>query len=407
MRVAILAGTFPLPSETFVLNQVVGLLNRGVEIDVYAGRPPNEKWVRQVHPGHDFRNHVTYWPTRLSDFPRATAGLIKIVLSRQGRNFFEQAILGNIGNAPISRVERLIMGSLCHSRREYDAILAHFGPVGMIAQALRQMGALRGPLVTVFHGFDLSGVLYEKGWDYYEQFLSQLDLALPVSDFWRQRLLALGADEKRVVVHHMGIDCERFVFRPRRPAKDGSVMMIAVARLVEKKGIEYAIRAFAQIADKHALVTFGIVGDGPLRARLEAVAADLGIAGRVNFLGWRTPEEVRELLANAHILIAPSVTSADGDMEGIPVSIMEAMAQGMPVITTRHSGIPELVETGKSGLVVSERNTDELAQAVDHMISSPHKWEAMGSSGRKCVEGHFNQSALNDQLVETLRSFSQ
>ncbi|MBU0994021.1 MAG: glycosyltransferase [Proteobacteria bacterium] len=404
MKVALLAGKFPLLSETFVLNQAAGLLACDVEVDIYAGRPPADTIIHEGDISAHLYQAINYWPNRLEEIPSIVLRLIKLLLSKRGRIIFSRMTTTRIGNAPITKLERLVMGTFCHYLRSYDAILAHFGPLGMIAEELRRIGALNGPLITVFHGYDLSGLLQEKGKDLYDQFLQKLDLALPVSEFWRQRLIELGADESRTIVHHTGIDCERFVFQARYPGTNGLIQMIAVARLVEKKGLEYAIRAFAKVFTKHPGARLCIVGDGPLRSKLEGIRSEAGLQDSVQFLGWRTSSEVVELLANAHMLIAPSVTSADGDMEGIPVSIMEAMAQGLPVVATQHSGIPELVKDGESGLLVPERDVDSLAGAIDQMLSFPDRWESMGKSGRKYIEAHFNQSILNDRLVEIIRN---
>jgi colanic acid/amylovoran biosynthesis glycosyltransferase len=145
-----------------------------------------------------------------------------------------------------------------------------------------------------------------------------------------------------------------------------------------------------------------VFGDGPLRERLGMLAADLGIADRVAFEGRQGQEGVREGLARSDVLVAASVTAADGDEEGIPNVLKEAMASGMPVLGTRHAGIPELVEDGVSGWLVPERNEPALAEALVRLASEPERWAAMGRAGRAKIEREYDIDRLNDRFAGML-----
>jgi len=126
----------------------------------------------------------------------------------------------------------------------------------------------------------------------------------------------------------------------------------------------------------------------------------LNIGNKVRLLGWKQQEEIIELMKNTDIVIAPSVVSEDGDEEGIPVVLMEALAQGMPVLSTQHSGIPELVQDGESGFLVPERNVNALAEKLAYLVKHPEIWSAMGQAGREYVEKCYNIDTLNDKLVD-------
>ncbi len=176
---------------------------------------------------------------------------------------------------------------------------------------------------------------------------------------------------------------------------------MTIARLVEKKGVAYAIEAVARLVSSGKRITYDVIGgDGGLRRDLERLIEDLGVWAYVRLLGWKNHDEVLRLLQNAHILVAPSVTATNGDQEGIPNVIKEAMALGLPVISTLHSGIPELVEDGKSGFLVPERDVDSLADRLAYLIDHPERWPEMGQLGRKYVEEHYDINTLNDSLVE-------
>jgi colanic acid/amylovoran biosynthesis glycosyltransferase len=146
-----------------------------------------------------------------------------------------------------------------------------------------------------------------------------------------------------------------------------------------------------------------VTGDGPLRADLQGLIDELGIGREVKLTGWKAHDEVIDLMRGSHILIAPSITTADGDQEGIPNVLKEAMALGMPVIGTTHSGIPELIEHGLNGFLVPEKNAEALADCLTYVIDNPDIWPSLGHNGRKYVEGQFDINTLNDHLVEIYR----
>jgi colanic acid/amylovoran biosynthesis glycosyltransferase len=296
------------------------------------------------------------------------------------------------------------MASVARAAGPFDVILCHFGHVALEVDRLRELGAISGKLVTVFHAYDLTVLLRERGEDAYEQLLRRGDLFLPISQHWRQRLIGLGCPPQRLAVHHMGIDTRRFPFAERRPDGDADVTLVSVARLVEKKGLEHGIRAVAALRDRDLPVRYTIAGDGPLRAQLEALTHELGLADVVKLLGPIDQDEVGRLLAKAQVLLAPSITANNGDQEGIPLSIMEGMALGMPVVSTWHSGISELVEDGVSGYLVPESDSETLADRIEILIAEPERRAEMGTAGRRIVERDFDVDRLNDQLADRLES---
>jgi colanic acid/amylovoran biosynthesis glycosyltransferase len=170
--------------------------------------------------------------------------------------------------------------------------------------------------------------------------------------------------------------------------------------LVEKKGIEYAIRALAQAARKHPRVHYDIIGDGPLRSQLQKLAVEQSVDGIVQFHGALNGESVRALLDRAHAFVLPSITAKDGDQEGTPVSLLEAQAVGLPVITTRHSGIPEIILDGESGWRVPEGDSDRLAERLNHLIENPEDWAAAGRCGRRLIETTFNSDQCLTALLQ-------
>lgn len=388
MKIAIVAGAFPALSETFVLNQVTGLLDRGHDVRVFAEEARQDARTHEDVARYDLLSRTTYWPSGVGAMLR---------LARSPRK---------LARAVASRNADVALGATYVG--EFDAILCHFGHVGERVRALRDAGVIDGPLAVIFHAYDVTVLLREQGEDYYERLFDQAELLLPISEAWRARLIELGAPADRIAVHHMGIDTTRFEFAPRDRAPDEPTRLVTIARLVEKKGISDAIQAVAAARRRFGTrLELDIVGDGPLRGELEALAQRCEVDDVVRFLGWRTQDEIAATLQESHILIQPSVTAANGDMEGIPVGIMEAMASGMPVVSTYHSGIPELVEDRVSGRLVPERDAGALAVALRELADDPGQWAALGAAGRAKVVAEFDVDTLNDKLQLRLQSLAE
>jgi colanic acid/amylovoran biosynthesis glycosyltransferase len=256
---------------------------------------------------------------------------------------------------------------------------------------------VRGRLVTSFRGADVTRYVKSRGEGVYRGLLRRGDLFMPVSQDFARRIERMGADPRKVVVHRTGIDLRLFAYRSRA-AGSTPLHLVTVARLVEKKGIEYVVRAVARLAAEGADVRYTIVGDGVLRESLARLAGELGVSECVHLAGWRPQREVRDIMDRADVLVAPSVTAASGDQEGIPNAVKEGMALGLPVVSTQHSGIPELVEDGVSGFLVPERDDHALAASIRTIRDSADLRRSMGRAGRTRVEREYDIERLNDAL---------
>ena len=222
---------------------------------------------------------------------------------------------------------------------------------------------------------------------------------MPVSQSLKKRIVDQGCPEEKIFVLPSGIDCEKLTYSKKTVPQGEPIRVVTIGRLVEKKGIAYAIEAMAKVIAAGRCATYEVVGEGVLRGQLERLIEERGMQAHIRLLGRRTHDETIRLLQGAHMLMAPSITAADGDQEGIPNVLKEAMAMGLPVMGTRHSGIPELVEDGVSGYLVNERDVDALADRLSYLIDHPERWEAMGKAGRARVETCYDIEALNDRLV--------
>jgi colanic acid/amylovoran biosynthesis glycosyltransferase len=270
--------------------------------------------------------------------------------------------------------------------------------------ALRNMGVIGGKLLTAFHGYDVSRYLREAGPEVYDRLFEEGDLMLPISHYWKDKLIELGCDPRKIGVHRMGVDTGRFAFTPRTLPAEGPLRLVTVARLIDKKGVEYAIRAVAAYAEQGGEVEYTIIGDGPLAPALSRMVRELGMESHIRLTGAMERPGVFATLNRSHVLLAPSVTSADGNQEGIPVAIMEGMATGIPVISTYHTGIPELVEDGVTGMLVPERDPAAIVASLTRLADDPEMYVRVAAAGRERVEQEFDIHRLNDRLVDVYRA---
>ena len=403
MQVTVLTSVFPKISETFVLHHVTGLLDRNVDVRVIAKRSEEKAFSNAEVEGHSLRDRTFHFHRKkiFSDRLSGLAPLIGRGLVRRERRPVLAALNAfRFGKSALSLKTPWLADGFLNVGKT-DILHCHFGPNGVLGAYLKQLG-LTDKLVVTFHGYDVSRVLKKNRKEHrYDEIFRHADLILPVSEHWREKLIELGAPADRTLVHRMGINPDYFSFRERK-AHQRPMRIATTARLTEKKGLEYGVEAVAMAAEKNpdVKVHYDIIGDGPLRKKVAALIEKHGLQERVTMHGAITLEEVRDLLAQADVFILPSVTASDGDKEGVPVSLMEAMAMGMPVISTWHSGIPELVNDGVSGCLVPERDVEALADRICWMSENRGQWAELGRAGRKKVEREFNLDLLHDRLVE-------
>lgn len=399
MKIAFIVGAFPKLSETFILNQITGLLDMGYEVEIFARFNLKEKKVHANVEKYRLMDLTHYISVPHNKIKRILKAIYLIIT-----NFHISPIkilkslnIFKYGKKALSL--ELLYLFIPFSGKKFDIIFCHFGPNGIIGSSLKKMG-VGGRIITTFHGYDMSTYILSNGSDVYRDLFLSGDLFLPISDYWKRKLIKLGCNEKKITVHHMGINLEKFKYSQKKTQHGEPVKILTVGRLVEKKGHEYTIKAIAKAITDHKNVIYLIAGDGPLRNKLESLVSELKIKKYIKFLGAVEQDEALRLYQQAHIFVLHSVTASNGDQEGIPVVLMEAQAVGLPVISSYHSGIPEVIIDGKSGFLVPEKNVNVLAEKIEYLIEHPELWPEMGQSGRVYVKNHYDIYRLNNRLIE-------
>ena len=332
MKVGFFLLKFPLSSETFVLNQITAFIDMGFEVEILALQKGDTQNTHAAWTKYNLAAR-TRW---LQDEPTGKVAKLRHRASQTLRgihrkNTWQALNLKRYG----AESRNLILSAICGQVAipfYADVFIAHFGPAGVTAAKLRELGVIRGKIATIFHGIDISSrEVLNHYTPEYQQLFRRGELMLPISDLW--------------------------------------------------------------------------AGIGPWERRLRTLIEQYQLEDVIEMPGFKPSHEVKAMLDDADVFLLPSVTGADGDMEGIPVALMEAMAVGIPVVSTLHSGIPELVEADKSGWLVPENDACALAQRLAAFSQlDTDELTTVVKRAREKVEHDFNQQVINRELASLLQA---
>jgi colanic acid/amylovoran biosynthesis glycosyltransferase len=305
-----------------------------------------------------------------------------------------KVLLGSLGVPPRRWLREL-------RARDPVIVHAHFGTNAPPALALgRSLGV---PVLVTFHGYDISTVARRAGQRRARaRVFRDATHIIAVSAFIRDRLLDAGCPADKVTVHHIGVDTDRV--RPGETAPRRPRQVLFVGRLVAKKGLVHLIRALQRVAPELPDVEVVVAGDGSLREALEREAVERRVPMR--FLGVQTPAQVLELMQRSALLCAPSVVAASGDAEGLPMTIVEAQAAGLPVIASPSGGSADGFRDGETGILVPAGDEDRLAAALRALLTDPPLLERMSAGARDFAVRHFDlrrQTARLEDIYDRIR----
>ena len=283
------------------------------------------------------------------------------------------------------------LGKLLAILAETRARLLHiyFGHIAVHLLPLIQ--AWKNPSIVSFHGADVMVDMNKPA--YREATLQMLDavtLVLVRSESLRRALVDLGCNPEKIEIQRTGIPVEEFPFRRRVLPNSGEWQFLQAGRLIEKKGLPVTIRAFEVFVRQYPNARLRVAGEGPLLRELEMLARELKIAQCVSFTGFLSQEQLREIYYRSHIFLHPSQIGRDGNQEGIPNSMLEAMATGLPVFATEHGGIPEAIEHGVSGVLVPERDEFVLVETLLNAVQDPDLLWRIAFAGANAVREKFD-----------------
>jgi colanic acid/amylovoran biosynthesis glycosyltransferase len=395
MRIAMIVGGFPLISETFILNQVTGLIDLGHDVQIFARRSNRDLAVHA-----DVHRYGLLQRTHHYDLPagrgrrvaraaisllgglRRRPGLLRCV--NPGRYGTPYNMLNNAMHAPPIL------------RYDPDAIMCHFGTNGIDFIFLKDL-LPDVPFVTMFHKGDIL-LGDERTPAVYTRLRQHGDAFLAISDSWnRRKLVEFGFDNRRIVTHRIGVDVARIPFRPRA-ARGNDLDILTVARLHPEKGLHHGITAAAALraARKDLRVRYRIIGGGDAEPDLRALIDRLGVADAVTLLGPQPTAEVLAWMQRSDVFLLPSLA------EGTPTVLIEAQASGLPIVATDVGGVRDILPDGRSGFLVPGGDSGAMIASLRRLVDQPERWEEMGRAGRAFVAEHHDIQKLNRTLAELL-----
>jgi colanic acid/amylovoran biosynthesis glycosyltransferase len=397
-RLAYLVSRFPVATETFILRELDEVANSpGVDLQLFSLFPgerrsvhrAGDRWLAKLHRCRPLDPLLgpAWWLVRR---PLRLAGAVGWVMrshATQPGVLIKALITIAVGAAHARRIARLGIQHVHAHWATYPALAAWM--------TWRLTGI---PYSFTGHAHDL--FIHRLG---LERKLRDADFAIATSEHSRRLLESLGAGATPVHLVHTGIDRDAYRFRPRAPAPSGRIRTLCVASFSEFKGHRVLIAALAARGPQIDRVDVELVGEGPLRAEIETLAARHGLRHRFRFLGRLSEEDVARHLDAADIAVLPSIVARNGDTEGIPNALMEAMASGVPVISTRVSGIPELVQEGETGLLADPDDADGLREAIERTLDEPESAYARAVAARRLIEREFEIHPIAGRLVALFR----
>jgi colanic acid/amylovoran biosynthesis glycosyltransferase len=392
MRIAFIVGGFPLISETFILNQITGLIDLGYAVDIYARRSSPD---RAVHPEVEkygllgrtcwFNLPRTRWgrvkragATFLRTFPRHPLAMLRCLNLRRYGSVYR--VLNNIMHAPPFLAAK------------YDVVMCHFGGNGIDFIFLKDL-LPRLKFVTMFHKGDIL-LGDERTAAVYRQLPKQGDIFLAICESWnRRKLLEFGFDARRIRLHPIGVDTRRISFQVREP-RGARLDILTVARLHPEKGIEHGLRAVAALIARRpdTVVRYRVIGEGQDRDRLAALVEALGLSAAVELVGSLPTPDVINWMHASHVFLLPSLA------EATPTVLLEAQATGLPILATDVGGVRDIV-AAQAGFLVPAADPNALADRLTVMVDHPERWPAMGRAGRRFVEERHDITDLDGRLA--------
>ncbi|WP_404789953.1 glycosyltransferase [Altericista sp. CCNU0014] len=407
MRIAYLTGEYPRATDTFIQREVAGLRNLGVEVHTFSVRPTGIEHIVGPEQQAERDRTVTLLPPHLPHLLRAHISL----LFSSPRRYAQGLKLAWVGRSP--GLKALLYqffyfieaGTLAHALQQRQIRHLH----NHLADSSCTVAMIAATLAGIRFSFTIHGPAI-----FFEPYRWRLDLKVEqalfvscISYYCRSQLMLFCPSDQWPKLHivHCGVDLQRFTPVSHQP---GRKRLLYTGRLSAAKGLPILFQALQQVVPRHPELILTLVGDGPDRHALETLAANLKLTPHLKFVGYQSQDAVCQYLRDSDIFVLPSFS------EGLPVALMEALAAGVPVITTAIAGISELVEAGINGYLIPPGAVEPLVQSLDRLLDDAELRQRMGQAGRLKVEREFNlaqevpwlkqvmEAALSGQ-TETLR----
>lgn len=316
LKIAFITDIFPAVSETFIIDQIAGLIDRGIKVEIFSFRKGNKENITDKFLKYEMEGLVSYLEMPGSKLKRlllAIPNFLKILILNP-LILFRVLNFKKYGRGALSL--KLVFWVAPFVGKKFDLIHCHFGRTANKYLIIRDILGHRQKFITTFYGYDVSMIPKLKGPHVYDRLKKECSLFFVMSENMKERVIALGFDEEKVLVHPVGINLDEYEFRERRSAAGETVNIVSVGRFVEKKGFDDLLRSLA-IVKKRSRRPFKcfIIGDGPLKWELINLRKDLRLEDVVDFKGYMKIQDIIKFFMNMHFFVQPSKTAKSGDME--------------------------------------------------------------------------------------------
>ena len=399
MRISYFVDSFPLVSETFVPAQVAGMIQRGHEVTIFANKIVDQGVRHPVLERHNLMDKVIVRPTVPTNrLKRLRKGISALAAAAAAGRIGPALATLNIFRFGIGALGmHLLIRAGAHFRHgNFDVLHCQFGQLGIEVADLRCCGVLKGVLTTSFRGADATRVASRKP-EKFQTLFATGDRFLAVSASIRDLLVELGCPAEKITILRSGIDLSTFSYRGPRKL-NSPIRLLTIGRLGPTKGHEYALDAVRTLVDSGLSVEYRIVGDGKRLKELSEYAAERDLDRVVTFDGAVNSDAVVQILRDTDVLIAPSVVAPTGQTEGVPNVLKEAMASGVPVIGTKVGGVAELIDHGRNGFLVPQKDADAIADSVRTIIAKQETMPQILTAARQSIEQAYDVRQLNADL---------
>lgn len=349
LKILFVSDKFPYQMRQYIDNQIAGFIDAGMDVNIFAEEPSD---------------YTNYSIAKKYNFEAIT--------------FYK---------------------TLPQNKKSFDIIYCQFSNLAFKMLEKRNNHEISGIIICCFRAGDEFRLL-EQNIDQYKFLFAYIDLILVVCEAYKKRLIDYGCPAEKIMVHHSAINLDDFPYHERIFPINQPIKILTIGRLHPMKGHRYLIEAINKIKNIYPSIQYNIYGVGRCYKELYEQIKLHNLENIVFLKGYCDHDLVADILHEHHIFILGSYTMPSGSQEGIPNVLMEAMATGMPVIGTKHSGIPELIEDGQNGFIVEEKNSEAIGKKIMYLIKNPHFWKKFGKNGRKKVIQEHNKIKQNKKLID-------
>lgn len=407
LKIAYCVSHFPYQSETYLLNQLKELLEDGHDVTIFSIGKFDDYPRHAIIKKYKLFERTVYRPSiPKSRFKRFTTAFKLLLQNMSDAKHLIQS-LNFIKYGKYAANLQFFYDTIPFlHKKEFDVVHCQFGPNGIKALNFREIGLLKGALITSFHGFDLnekeflSWPVHYSRKGLYKDLNKACSLFTVSSHFSKQTAVNLGISEDKIEVLPVGLDTNKFrrhdQFTPTRATK---FVILTVARLVEVKGIEYGIKAIGRLYKEFPAIEYYIIGEGEKREELEELIESLNLESCVFLHGATTQEKVLEYYQMAHVCILTGHEATGGEVETQGLVVQEAQSMELPVIVTDAGGTPEGLLDGITGFIVPQKDVSAIAEKISSLLHTPETRQRMGKAGREFVVNNFDSKILHQRLM--------